>query len=107
MDIFSPSDEKLRVTLLVLPESSMMSLASVLDTMRAANRLAGRELFEWKIATLNGKPARLTCDIPVEPDMTLDEVSTGDVLIVIASFNQQQHAGLFTGGRPGERQAAG
>ena len=56
MNVFSPSDEVLRVTLLVLPESSMMSLASVLDTMRAANRLAGRELFEWKIATLNGKP---------------------------------------------------
>lgn len=93
MNIFAPSDQKLRVTLLVLPESSMMSLASALDTMRAANRLAGRELFEWKIATLNGKPARLTCDIPVEPDTTLDETSAGDVLIVIASFNQQQHAG--------------
>jgi transcriptional regulator GlxA family with amidase domain len=93
MDVFSPSEEKLRVTLLVLPESSMMSLASVLDTMRAANRLAGRELFEWKIATLNGKPARLTCDLLVEPDTRLEPGSGGDVLIVIASFNQQQHAG--------------
>jgi transcriptional regulator GlxA family with amidase domain len=93
MDVFSPSDEKLRVTLLVLPESSMMSLASVLDTMRAANRLAGRELFEWKIATLNGKTARLTCDLLVEPDTRLEPGSGGDVLIVIASFNQQQHAG--------------
>jgi len=93
MSLFSNSNELLRVTLLVLPESSMMSLASVLDTMRAANRLAGRVLFEWKIATLNGKPARLTCDIPVEPDMTLEQISAGDVLIVIASFNQQQHAG--------------
>ena len=93
MNVFSPSDEVLRVTLLVLPESSMMSLASVLDTMRAANRLAGRELFEWKIATLNGKPARLTCDLLVEPDTRLEAGSGGDILIVIASFNQQQHAG--------------
>jgi transcriptional regulator GlxA family with amidase domain len=93
MDVFSPSEEKLRVTLLVLPESSMMSLASVLDTMRVANRLAGRELFEWKIATLNGKPARLTCDLLVEPDTRLEAGSGGDVLIIIASFNQQQHAG--------------
>jgi transcriptional regulator GlxA family with amidase domain len=36
MAIFEASEEKLRVTLLVLPESSMMSLASVLDPMRAA-----------------------------------------------------------------------
>jgi len=93
MDIFTPSNEKLRVTLLVLPDSSMMSLASALDTMRAANRIASRDLFEWKIATLNGKPARLTCDLIIEPDILLDAQTSGDVLIVIASFNQQYHAG--------------
>jgi len=93
MDVFAPSDHKLRVTLLVLPDSSLMSLASALDTMRAANRSASRELFEWKIATLNGKPARLTCDLIIEPDSMLDAQTSGDVLIVIASFNQQHHAG--------------
>jgi transcriptional regulator GlxA family with amidase domain len=93
MGIFSPSDDILRVTLLVLPDSSMMSLASVLDTMRAANRIASRDLFEWKIATINGKPARLTCDLIIEPDVMLDAQASGDVLIVIAGFNQQYHAG--------------
>jgi transcriptional regulator GlxA family with amidase domain len=93
MSIFTASDEKLQVTLLVLPDSSMMSLASALDPMRAANRIADRSLFEWKLATLNGKAARLTCDLPVEPDITLDDSSGGDVLIIIASFNQQRHAG--------------
>jgi len=93
MDVFAPSDQKLRVTLLVLPDSSLMSLASALDTMRAANRSASRELFEWKIATLNGKPARLTCDLIIEPDIMLEAQASGDVLIVIASFNQQYHAG--------------
>jgi len=93
MNIFTPSDEKLRITLLILPDSSMMSLASALDTMRAANRIANRNLFDWQLATLNGKAARLTCEIPVEPDIKLDETSSGDVLIVIASFHQQRHAG--------------
>ena len=63
MTIYLPSAEKLRVKLLVLPDSSMMSLASALDPMRAANRIADRELFEWRIATLNGRPARLTCGL--------------------------------------------
>jgi AraC family transcriptional regulator, glycine betaine-responsive activator len=93
MNIFSASTEKLRVTLLVLPDSSMMSLASALDPMRAANRIANRSLFEWQLATLNGKAARLTCEIPIEPDTTLDETSSGDMLIIIASFHQQRHAG--------------
>ncbi len=93
MDPFAPSTEKLRVTLLVLPDSSMMSLASALDPMRAANRIADRDLFEWRLATLTGKPARLTCDLAIEPDVVFDEACAGDLLIVIASFNQQRHAG--------------
>ena len=93
MSIFLPSTEKLRVTLLVLPDSSMMSVASVLDSMRAANRIAGQELFAWHIATLNDNPARLTCDLLIEPDIALDGQTGGDVLVVIASFNQQHHAG--------------
>jgi transcriptional regulator GlxA family with amidase domain len=93
MSIFAPNDNKLRVTLLVLPDSSMMSLASVLDTMRAANRIGGKALFEWEIVTLNGRVAHLTCGLKVEPDAPLNVDCSGDALIVIASFNQQQHAG--------------
>ncbi len=93
MNPFATSIDKLRVTLLVLPDSSMMTLASALDPMRAANRIADRDLFEWRLATLTGKPARLTCDLAVDPDIVFDETCAGDLLIVIASFNQQQHAG--------------
>jgi transcriptional regulator GlxA family with amidase domain len=91
MTIFDSSNKQLRVTLLVLPESSMMSLASALDTMRAANRIASRELFEWKITTLDGCAARLTCGLAITPDMELDANADGDVLMVIAGFNQQRH----------------
>jgi transcriptional regulator GlxA family with amidase domain len=93
MTIYLPSAEKLRVKLLVLPDSSMMSLASALDPMRAANRIADRELFEWRIATLNGRPARLTCGLSIDPDSAFDAELRGDMLIVVASFNQQHHAG--------------
>ena len=91
MSIFSVSDQGLRVCLLVLPESSMMSLASALDTMRAANRIASRALFDWQIVTLDGNPAILTCGIPVAAQCKLSEVDKGDVLLVIAGFNQEKH----------------
>lgn len=93
MSVFVPSESRLRVTLLVLPESSMMSFASVVDPMRAANRISDRVLFEWRVATLSGRPARLTSDVEIVPDFELDFDSGGDALIVIASFNQQRHAG--------------
>ena len=93
MGIFDSTEQALRVTVLILPDSSMMSLASTLDTMRAANRIADRDLFEWQLATLNGKPASLTCGISITPDLALSDSLAGDLLIVIAGFHQQRHAG--------------
>lgn len=92
MAIFSVTDQSLRVCLLVLPESSMMSLASTLDTMRAANRIASRVLFEWQIVTLDGNPATLTCGIPIAAQSNLAGAQSGDMLFVIAGFNQNKHA---------------
>ncbi len=91
MSIFTVSEQGLSVTLLVLPETSMMSLASVLDTMRAANRIASRIMFDWQIVTLDGQPATLTCGIPVATQGKISEAGVGDVLFVIAGFNQEKH----------------
>ena len=91
MKIFEPSDQTLEVTLLLLPDSSMMSLASVLDVMRAANRLARRKLFEWQLVTLDGQPATLTCGLPIQPQGKLDSNSSGNLLIIISGFDQSVH----------------
>ena len=91
MKIFEPSDQTLEVTLLLLPDSSMMSLASVLDVMRAANRLARRKLFEWQLVTLEGEPAALTCGLPIHPQGRLEISSSGNMLIIIGGFDQAKH----------------
>jgi len=91
VEIFEPNDQTLEVTLLLLPDSSMMSLASVLDVMRAANRLARRKLFNWQLVTLNGEPATLTCGLPIHPQGQLDNNSNGNMFIVISGFDQNKH----------------
>ena len=92
MSIFAPSQDPVSVTVLLLPESSIMSLASAIDPMRAANRAAGRMLFDWTIVTFDGKAAELTCGIPVQPAAALSPACKGDALIVIAGFRQNAHA---------------
>ncbi|MEQ9608383.1 MAG: GlxA family transcriptional regulator [Kiloniellaceae bacterium] len=91
--IFAPADDPLAVTLLLLPDSSMLSLASTLDPLRAANRLARRPLFSWRIVTPDGSPATLTCGVPVAAEGALSRQLSGDVLIVVAGFYQERHAG--------------
>jgi transcriptional regulator GlxA family with amidase domain len=91
MAIFTASEQSIEVVILLIPESSMMSLASTLDTMRAANRISNKGLFHWKIVTLDGQSADLTCGIPVAPLCSLNDSLAGDALFVIAGFNHQKY----------------
>ncbi len=77
----------IEVVVVVLPESSIMSLASVLDPMRAANRVAGRPVFRWRLLSADGEAVKLTCDIPIPVDGRFSPPLDGDLVLVIGGFN--------------------
>lgn len=81
-----------RVTVLVLPESSMMTIACVIDPMRAANRVTATTLFDWRIVTIDGSPVTMTCGLPLAPHEPLDSSMSGEILVVVSGFNQHHHA---------------
>lgn len=85
-----------KVTLLLLPESSMMTFASALDPLRAANRLGVEREFEWQIVSPDGKPVALTSGIDVQVNGALNGSEEGDLLIVIAAFHSHDHANRST-----------
>ena len=91
MSLFATSDATLKVLILLLPQSSLMSLAATLDTMRAANRISRRRLFDWQVSTLAGEPVKLSCGQTIHPDKSFSEASSGDLLICIAAFGHQKH----------------
>ena len=93
MNIFSPSDAPLVVTVLILPGSSMMSVACTIDPMRAANRMAHETIFDWTVHTLDGASALLSCDLPLSIDSKFGAVAGGDILIIVAGFDSDLHAG--------------
>ncbi len=93
MNIFLPSNERLTVSILVLPECSMMSVACTLDPMRAANMISGETRFDWEIMSLDGNSVELTCGLPLAVDTSFPSSDHRDVLIVVAGFNSQIHAG--------------
>lgn len=91
MGLFENTSDSLVVTILLLPESSLMSLASCLDPMRAANRIAGKRLFEWTVLSLDGAFVRLSSGQKIYPDGAFSQAHQGDLLICIAAFNHQQY----------------
>lgn len=86
MPPFAPDPAPLRVTVLILPGSSMMTVASVLDPMRACNRLSGGDRIRWQAVTVDGGPVVLTNSLPLAPHGRLERTAAGDLLMVVAGF---------------------
>ena len=89
----------IEVSVVILPESSIMSLASVLDPMRAANRISGREVFRWRLLSADGKPVVLTCGVPIAVEGMLHQPLAGDALLVIGAPNSSNSKRLVEVGR--------
>jgi transcriptional regulator GlxA family with amidase domain len=94
----SQNKETTKVSILVLPESSMMTLSAIIDPLRAANRLARLPLFEWTLYSFSGDPIELTCGIKIAVDQPLSHCHSGDVICVVAGFNHQKHVPVSGGG---------
>lgn len=91
--IFAPSKIPLTLAVLVLPQSSILEVASTLDPMRAANRHLGYEAYRWRIVSPDGQAVPLTCGIELPSDGGLTAAKGADALVVIAGFAQWQGAG--------------
>ncbi|PRA46559.1 GlxA family transcriptional regulator [Brucella pituitosa] len=89
--IFEPSDEQLSVTLLVLPDCSLMSLAATLDPMRGANRVTGRSLYTWRVLSPDGSDPITSSGLKVGVNGKF-EATPQDILIVVSAFHALEHA---------------
>lgn len=88
--IFLPSTTTLNVVVLVFSGASLMCVASTIDPMRAANRVSGNPLFQWKIVTLDGAPAMTTSGLPIAVSGAFDPLHKADMLLVIGGFGTSE-----------------
>jgi transcriptional regulator GlxA family with amidase domain len=77
-----------KTVVLVLQQTNTLTLAAAVDPLRAANRQAGSEVFDWQFATPEPHDVTLTSGLCV-PAAPLHRVSSCDILIVVAGFDLQ------------------
>lgn len=90
--IFRSEPEKLKVTFLVFSGSSIMCVASAVDPLRAANRISGETLFDFKLVSVTGEAPVTTCGLPVAVSGRFDAAEPTDMLVVVAGFGTQNYA---------------
>lgn len=92
LSIFRPEPATLTLRFLVLSGASVMCVASAIDPLRAANRVAGREAFAWSLASPDGAPAVTTCGLPVAVAGPFEPAAPCDALVAIGGFGTRIEA---------------
>ena len=82
-----------QVIILAVSGSTMMTMASVIDPLRAANRLAPTPPFEWQLVSTDGADIEFTGGLvfPVSGSFGGGAASSGNMLIVVASFDHEKY----------------
>ena len=91
-DTFSHSIDPLCIDILLLPETNLILLASVIEPLRGANRIAGEEKYRWRILTPDGGPVETTSHIPIPASEVFRPNADTNPLFVLASYNWMRAA---------------
>ena len=84
--LFRPATGPLTIAFFVLPQASILEVASALDPMRNANRHLGNDAYRWRVVTPDGQPVPLTCGIELPSTGNLTAAAGADALMVIAGY---------------------
>ncbi len=84
--------ENQHIDILVLPETNLILLASVIEPLRAANRIMGKNLYRWTLHSPDGHPVETTSGVPVPVSGPFRPTRETDPLFVLASYNWKRAA---------------
>jgi transcriptional regulator GlxA family with amidase domain len=72
---------------LLIPGFALLSYASAVEPLRAANILTGRTLYSWRHLSPDGQPVSASNGLTVTPDLPLEDAAKLDMLLVCAGGN--------------------
>ncbi|OMH29148.1 GlxA family transcriptional regulator [Motiliproteus sp. MSK22-1] len=77
------------ISFLLLPRFSLIGFSSLVDPLRWANTISGKELYTWKNLSLDGKPVISSDRMSLLADAAVDEVPQTEMLVVCAGYDPQ------------------
>ena len=79
------------VVFALMPAFNVASFGASLGPLRKANCISGRELYRWRIASLDGHPVRSSSGIRVHADVAIDAVDNPDLVLVCSGDDVENH----------------
>ncbi len=78
-----------RFVFVLLDNFTMLCFASALESLRIANRMAGKELYTWLLAAEGGQSVRCSAGTVFGVDIDLDELNRDDTVLVCGGIDVQ------------------
>jgi transcriptional regulator GlxA family with amidase domain len=82
-------ESRTRFAFLTLPRYSMIALSNAVEPLRMANKLTGKSVYDWSIASLDGTPTPASNGLQLWPTVTLDSIGAVDILFVCGGIDVQ------------------
>lgn len=61
------------IVFFLVPNFSMIAFATAIEPLRLANRMLGEEMYEWRLASMDGEPVIASNGVEVKVDTSLDK----------------------------------
>jgi len=78
---------KCKYAFLTLPNYSLIAVANALEPLRMANRLVGREVYEWSIVSVDGRATDASSGLCLSPTGAFEKVGAVDIFFVCGGIN--------------------
>lgn len=91
-------NNKVQIGFLIFPNFPMACLTSMIEPLRAANEIAGQEVFGWKLISETGQRIEASAHVWFEPDQSLSETNELDQLYLLSGPSSKfEHPGASEG----------
>lgn len=90
--MLTPSQDRLDLDILVVPDATLILIAAIIEPLRAANRVVGRKLYGWRLVGPDGEPVPTTSGIAIPVAAPFRADDGRNPLVVAASYNWQNSA---------------
>ncbi|MGY2843497.1 transcriptional regulator GlxA family with amidase domain [Bradyrhizobium sp. USDA 4509] len=82
-------DRPRRIGFLLIPGFALMSYASAVEPLRAANVLAGKNLYRWRHISIRGSDIAASNGVRIQADASISNAGRLDLIVVCAGGNPQ------------------
>ena len=89
--MFDAPQQSIDIDILAFPETTVILLASVIEPLRSANRIAGETLYRWRLLSPDGGPVQTTANIGIPVDGPFRPEKDERPLFVVSSYNWQRN----------------